>query len=575
MARRKGFMATMVQVQRDVERQRREQARQQASSVRARQAAQRAAERAARADAKERARLHAEARAEHAAALQAELDEQVEELSRLLADSLAVDDFVDPNRMKEPWQPAPFNPGPLGQATSAPDPDRYRPAPLGGLAKLVPGATAKQAAREQAAQHAFQVDVARWQQAEKQRVQQLQAAQVAYERWLAQERQRVAQQHAEIDAFVAALLAKQPDAVCQYFDLVLDGSVWPDGFPQSFVLAYDPASSLLGVDYTLPAMDIVPTVKTYKYVKTRDEITTTERPVTARRSLYTQVVTQAALRILHEVFESDRFGVAEVVALNCYVHTVHPATGQPVQPCILSVRTTREVFAGINLAQVDPPECLKALAAAVSANPAELAPVRPVVELKLIDPRFVDEQDVLSELDTRPNLMELSPLEFESLITNLFTKMGLESRQTQASRDGGVDCVAYDPRPIFGGKVVIQAKRYKNTVGVADVRDLYGTVQNEGASKGILVTTSGYGATAYKFAEGKPLELLSGANLLHLLEEHAGISARITMAADAAKGVIDLNALDDRRASQPPPAPAEPGSNPQHHPFPQPRSGRP
>ena len=24
-----------------------------------------------------------------------------------------------------------------------------------------------------------------------------------------------------------------------------------------------------------------------------------------------------------------------------------------------------------------------------------------------------------------------------------------------------LDCIAYDPRPIFGGKVVIQTKRYK------------------------------------------------------------------------------------------------------------------
>lgn len=104
--------------------------------------------------------------------------------------------------------------------------------------------------------------------------------------------------------------------------------------------------------------------------------------------------------------------------------------------------------------------------------------------------RFVAD---LSTLDERPNLMELSPRDFESLITNLFEKMALETRQTQPSRDGGVDCVAYDPHPIFGGKVVIQAKRYKHTVGVSAVRDLYGTMQNEGASKGILVTTSGCG----------------------------------------------------------------------------------
>src|SRR6266702_5905959 len=97
------------------------------------------------------------------------------------------------------------------------------------------------------------------------------------------------------------------------------------------------------------------------------------------------------------------------------------------------------------------------------------------------------------------------------------------------SRDGGVDCVAYDTRPICGGKVVIQAKRYKHTVGVSAVRDLFGTLQNEGASKGILVTTSGYGKSSFEFAAGKPLELLSGTHLLYLLSEHAGVEAKIEM----------------------------------------------
>jgi Restriction endonuclease len=39
--------------------------------------------------------------------------------------------------------------------------------------------------------------------------------------------------------------------------------------------------------------------------------------------------------------------------------------------------------------------------------------------------------------------------------------MGLDTRQPRASRDGGVDCIAVDPRPIMAGKVVIQAKRYR------------------------------------------------------------------------------------------------------------------
>ena len=145
----------------------------------------------------------------------------------------------------------------------------------------------------------------------------------------------------------------------------------------------------------------------------------------------------------------------------------------------------------------------------------------------MADPRFVKETDILSGLDSRPNLMGLTPSEFESLITNLFEQMGLETRLTQPSRDGGVDCVAYDLRPIFGGKVVIQAKRYRDTVGVAAVRDLFGTVVNEGAGKGILVTTSGFGQASHDFANGKPLELIDGANLLYLLHEHAGVEAKI------------------------------------------------
>ena len=61
------------------------------------------------------------------------------------------------------------------------------------------------------------------------------------------------------------------------------------------------------------------------------------------------------------------------------------------------------------------------------------------------------------------------------------------------------------------------------------VRDLYGTMMNEGANKGILVCTSGYGADAYNFSKDKPIELIDGGGLLYLLREHAGLDARIAV----------------------------------------------
>jgi restriction system protein len=123
--------------------------------------------------------------------------------------------------------------------------------------------------------------------------------------------------------------------------------------------------------------------------------------------------------------------------------------------------------------------------------------------------------------------------EFEYLVRDLFEKEfsqdGGEVKITRASRDQGVDAIAFDPDPIRGGKIVIQAKRYTNVVGVSAVRDLYGTLMNEGANRGILVTTSQYGPDSYEFAAGKPITLLDGGNLLSLLEKH-GHRARIDLA---------------------------------------------
>jgi restriction system protein len=298
--------------------------------------------------------------------------------------------------------------------------------------------------------------------------------------------------------------------------------------PMSIELCTTGRQKHLVIDCRLPTLaDVVPAVEKYKFAKTNDEITHTKRPERVSRQLYTQVVAGASLRILHEIFQCDRHRLVSVVTLNAFVETIDDSTGQPVKPYILSVRTSDDEFKRLNLQNVEPVACLKGLSAAISRSPSELVPIKPIVDINMVDPRFIQEQDVLSSIDNRTNLMELTPSEFESLITNLFQKMGLETKLTIPSRDGGVDCVAFDQRPILGGKVVIQAKRYKHTVGVSSIRDLFGTMLNEGASKGILVTTSGYGKASFEFANGKPIELISGANLLYLLRKHAGVEAKI------------------------------------------------
>jgi restriction system protein len=53
-------------------------------------------------------------------------------------------------------------------------------------------------------------------------------------------------------------------------------------------------------------------------------------------------------------------------------------------------------------------------------------------------------------------------------------------------------------------------------------------MMNEGANKGILVATSGYGPDAFEFCKDKPIELIDGGGLLYLLAQ-TGVNARIVM----------------------------------------------
>ena len=59
---------------------------------------------------------------------------------------------------------------------------------------------------------------------------------------------------------------------------------------------------------------------------------------------------------------------------------------------------------------------------------------------------------------------------------------------------------------------------------------------NEGANKGILVTTSDYGPDSYDFAKDKPITLLNGGNLLSMLEKHG------------TKAIIDIKAAKAEQA---------------------------
>jgi restriction system protein len=468
--------------------------------------------------------LYAEARAADVASANAELRAHLEDLDTLLLSTLDVDDHIDLNLFKKPLAIPPFDPGRLGRPLPPPSWESFAPPEPTGIGRILGGEKLHQS-QLAAARRAYAEARARHAEAENRRRRQLAAREQAYAETVRKHEARLAAYNAEVDRFAAAVAGADPSAVVEYFAMVLGNSVYPDDFPQHYRLAFLPKTRQLLVEYHLPPVEVIPVVKEYRYDRVRDDIVAVPRDPAEIRRRYTTVIAQVALRTVHEIVEADRGGLVETVIFNGIVDTVDPRTGQFVRPCLVSLSTDRATFAGIKLRRVDAVACLKHLEAGFSSRPDELTGVRPVVDFDTSDTTFSDEIDVLADLDNRPNLAALPDDAYESLLADLFTDMGLHMGPVTRT-ENGARWLATDPRPIFGGTVIVYGVR-TTAVGAAAAHSLAGAVTAAGATKGILVTTGGYDHSAHEAVAGRPLELIDGSALLHLLADHAGVKARI------------------------------------------------
>ena len=183
------------------------------------------------------------------------------------------------------------------------------------------------------------------------------------------------------------------------------------------------------MEYGLPPQSVIPLERDYKYVATRDEIDMLNRPEKEIKDRYARLIAQVAIRTMHEILIAVPPEVATVVTFYGHVSTTDMATGQPIRPCLISVSAERAVFATFVLANLDPVSCLRKLNALVSNHPYDLEPVRPVVDFEalLTQYKFVAGMDAVAGLDSRPDLIEMTPTEFEHLVRQLLEAIGMQS----------------------------------------------------------------------------------------------------------------------------------------------------
>jgi restriction system protein len=411
VARKRGFFAELQYQSQQAEKRRRQQA---ATAYRAHLAAQKEAERSrlaaerARTAAgiavareqerleKEAVRLHVESQIAEVEARNANLVQMFEEIDGILAATLEVDDYIDLESMKITTVDHPLlDPGEDGIPTPTmpelvypPEPVYQEPLAPGGLfgakkkhAELIAQAWAEHERvrrewyeKNTAVYNTHLAEAQRREEMERKRLERLFATEAQY-KLECQQREADAEAHnQELDKLINNLAFDVESAIYEYIGIVLSNSVYPDAFAVSHDHEFDLSNRELRLTLTVPPPSDVPTVKEYKYVKAKDEITATLLPVKAQKDRYAGAVHQVAVRALHEIFEADRDGKINSIALTLGTEALSPATGLSDAIPLVIVAADRETFSRFDLTNVIPRATLDHLGAAVSKSPFDLTP---------------------------------------------------------------------------------------------------------------------------------------------------------------------------------------------------------
>ncbi|WP_340647787.1 restriction endonuclease [Pseudoxanthomonas winnipegensis] len=121
-------------------------------------------------------------------------------------------------------------------------------------------------------------------------------------------------------------------------------------------------------------------------------------------------------------------------------------------------------------------------------------------------------------LDTRTDLESLSQggwRQFELLVGEAFRRQGYAVEETGlGGADGGIDLILRKD----GRRALVQCKQWKRQqIGVSVVREMAGLLAHHQAHAVKIVCIGTYTKDAERFAQGKPIELMGGAQLLEMI----------------------------------------------------------
>jgi len=127
-------------------------------------------------------------------------------------------------------------------------------------------------------------------------------------------------------------------------------------------------------------------------------------------------------------------------------------------------------------------------------------------------------------------LLAMPPVAIEHVVRQVLEAIGYTAFVTEPGPDVGFDIEASRFDAALGTiRTVAEVKRYVNAVGADAIRSLYGVMLHESAQEALAVTTSWFTPAAKRFAEGKPIRLIEGGELIELIRDHIGVEAVISV----------------------------------------------
>ena len=230
---------------------------------------------------------------------------------------------------------------------------------------------------------------------------------------------------------------------------------------------------------------------------------------------YERLMSSVVLRSGWEILRSCPVIKGIYVRVNTGKH--HRTKGFTYEGCILSCILNRKMYYEIDFRQVEYIIALENFQLRYSPRgtemPGDITPHSPHHELEGV-------RDELLQIDVDA----MNGDQFEDFIKILVERMGLKAEKTKKSHDGGIDIWAYSDHELTGGHYIIQCKRWRPTISVDIIRDLYGAVTRERADKGILITNSKISPDCFKFVEDAPhnvpITLIQGSQLKSLIQQY-------------------------------------------------------